>query len=334
MTESVEVLDPGYDAEPADWSGLCRTAARHASWDFGLLGVESRYSRHPTRVAVVRRDGIVTGALVSTLIRSRGGPSLVEVHNPWLSGFPGWAFADRLEPVERRAVLRACERALCRAAGAGCTGLLYRSVPADSLSLVRGRGRIVRPATGTAILDNTFTSGADWIASLPRSRRHSIRGQVRKVEADSELVVRFETARDDLDGAELAELVNRHRHRLGRPKFDSRSPVTAEYLHALVRRKDVRTLTYHNGDGKLLAFADLLDHPDVPLYQHWAALLPEEGGRKHLYFDSYARLIGQIVADGRKSLAAGRGRLELKASLGLGTRPLWAVGVPRPVAGR
>ncbi|SFB27832.1 hypothetical protein SAMN05216266_107198 [Amycolatopsis marina] len=334
MADSVEVLDPAYDEEPAGWAGLRGSTAQHASWDFGLLGIESRHARQPTRIAVVRRDGSALGAVVATLVRFRGGLSLLEVHNPWLSGFPGWALTDRLEPADLRHVLRTCERALCRAAGVGCAGLLYRSVSVDSLPLVRGRGRLVRQAMGTAVLENTFASGADWVASLPRSRRHSIRGQVRKVDADAGIVVRFASARDDLDGAELAELVNRHRDRLGRPKFDSRSPVSAEYLHALVRREDVRTLTYHDGSGRLLAFADLLDHPDIPLYQHWAALPPEAGGRKHLYFDSYARLIEQVVADGRKALAAGRGRLELKASLGLRTRPLFAVGVPRPVAGR
>lgn len=332
MSMSVDVFDPALDAEPAGWAGLCAAAVLHAPWDYRLLGTESDRSRHPTRIAMAHQDGIVLGAVVATMVRFRAGLRLVEVHNPWLSGFPGWAFSGQFDLMERRAVLRACERALCRVAGIGCAGLLYRSVPPDALSLLMGRGRVVRPSMGTAVLDNTFANGADWIASLPRSRRHSIRGQVRKVAADAGLVVRFETARDDLDGAELAELVNRHRDRLGRPKFDSRSPVSAQYLHELVRRPDVRTLTYHDADGELLAFADLLDHPDVPLYQHWAALAPEEGGRKHLYFDSYARMIAQVVSDGRKALAAGRGRLELKASLGLSTRPLWAVGVPRPVA--
>lgn len=332
MSVSVEILDPARDAEPAGWAGLRAAAVLHAPWDYRLLGIESMHARHPSRLAIASRDGVVLGAVLATMVRVSAGLRLVEVHNPWLSGFPGWAFADHLDPAQRRIVLRACERALCRAAGLGCLGLLYRSVTPDGLSLVAGRGRIVRPSMGTAILDNAFASGADWIASLPRSRRHSIRGQVRKIDADSGLVVRFETARDDLDGDQLAEFVNRHRNRLGRPKFDSRSPVSAQYLHALVRRSDVRTLTYHDAGGTLLAFADLLDHPDVPLYQHWAALAPEEGGRKHLYFDSYARMIAQVVADGRKALAAGRGMLELKASLGLSTRPLWAVGVPRPVA--
>jgi hypothetical protein len=81
--------------------------------------------------------------------------------------------------------------------------------------------------------------------------------------------------------------------RFGKPPLlDNRGPIAAEYLHELVRRDDVVSLTYHDGSGRLLAFANLLDHPVVPLYQHWSALSREEGGKQHLYFDSYARMMG------------------------------------------
>lgn len=332
MSVSVAVHDPAHDPEPDGWSVFCEAARLHAPWDYGLLGVESRHALHPTALAVATVRGRIAAAMTATVVRGPAGVTLLEVHNPWVSGFPGWAFADGFGPRSRARLLRRMERRLCRFAGLSCVGLLYRYVPVDGLPLVSGFGRVVREAVGTSVLDNRFPTVEDWISSLARSRRHSIRGQVRKVDRDPELVVRFGAARDDLDGAELAALVNRHRARLGRPKFDSRAPLSGEYLHALVRRDDVLTLTYHDRTGRLLAFADLLDHPAVPLYQHWAALSREEGGRQHLYFDSYARLMGHVVATRREGLSAGRGRLELKQSLGLATRPLWVAAVPRPVA--
>lgn len=332
MSVSVAVHDPRHDPEPEGWAEFREHAELHAPWDYRLLGVESRHADNPTALAVARVEGRIAAAMTATVVRGPARATLVEVHNPWVSGFPGWAFADAFDRRGRVRLLRRMERHLCRFAGLSCVGLLYRYVPAEELSLVSGFGRVVREAMGTSVLDNRFSTVDEWIASLSRSRRHSIRGQMRKVERDPDVVVRFAPARDDLDGAELADLVNRHRARLGRPKFDSRSPLAAEYLHELVRRDDVLTLSYHDRAGRLLAFADLLDHPETPLYQHWAALDLTEGGKQHLYFDSYARFMGHVVAQGRKAFSAGRGRLELKETLGLTTRPLWVAAVPRPVA--
>lgn len=332
VSTAVSVHDPRHDAEPAGWAEFRRAARLHAPWEYALLGVESRHAQHSAALAVARVDGRIVGAMLATVVRGPLGVRLLEIHNPWLSGFPGWAFLDHVEHQTRARLVRRLERRLCRFAGPRCAGLLYRYLPADAVTLVSGLGRVVREATGTSVLENRFASVDDWITSLARSRRHSVRGQVRKIDRDPGVVVRLAAARDDLDGVVLAELVNRHRARLGRPKFDSRGPVSARYLHELVRRDDVYTLTYHDDQGRLLAFADLLDHAELPLYQHWAARSRQEGGRQHLYFDSYARLMEHVVAAQRKGLSAGRGRLDLKRSLGLETRPLWAAAVPRPVA--
>ncbi|WP_277068187.1 GNAT family N-acetyltransferase [Saccharomonospora viridis] len=334
MSVSVTVLDPRHDPEPAEWSTFAKAARLHAAWDYGLLGVESRHAPHPTVLALASADGHLAGVMAASMVRGPLGVRLLEVHNPWLSGFAGWAFLDEVSHRGRKLLLRRMERELCRFAGVGCTGLFYRYLSDEDASLVSGFGRLVRESVGTAVLDNRFDTVDEWISSLARSRRHSLRGQRRKIERDPDIVVRFAAARDDLDGAELARLVNGHRMRFGKPPLlDNRGPIAAEYLHELVRRDDVVSLTYHDGSGRLLAFANLLDHPVVPLYQHWSALSREEGGKQHLYFDSYARMMGHVVAHGRPGLSAGRGKLDLKQSLGLQPRRRWAAAVPRPVAG-
>ncbi|WP_298182277.1 GNAT family N-acetyltransferase [Saccharomonospora sp.] len=333
MSVSVTVLDPRRDPEPPEWSAFAEAARLHAPWDYGLLGLESRHAPHPTVLALATLDGRLAGAMAASVVRGPLGVRLVEVHNPWLSGFVGWTFLDEIGARGRKLLLRRMERELCRFAGLACAGVFYRYLSEEEVPLVSGFGRLGRETVGAAVLDNRFTTVDEWISSLARSRRHSLRGQVRKVERDPDIVVRFAAARDDLDGAELAELVNRHRTRFGNPGFDNRGPVVAEYLHRLVRRDDVLSLTYHDGQGRLLAFADLLDNPGVPLYQHWAALSKDEGGKQHLYFDSYARMMGHVVGNGREGLSAGRGKLELKQSLGLQPRRRWAAAVPRPVAG-
>jgi hypothetical protein len=209
----------------------------------------------------------------------------------------------------------------------------YRVVTPETMPLVSGRGRKVVEAVPTMVLRNDFGSLDDWFSSLTRSRRSSVRGQVKKISADPGIVVRTATARDDLDGGELAGLLLAHRARMGTVKFDSRGPVTAEYLEALVRRPDVVTTTYHDESGRLLAFSNLLDHPVVPLYQHWAARTFDEGRPKHLYFDVIVRTVRYMIEGNRKSLSMGRGLGEVKSSLGFTPRPLRAVVVPRPVAG-
>lgn len=220
-----------------------------------------------------------------------------------------------------------------RFAGPACVGLVYRNVPPEHEPLVAGRLRIGRDAAATAVLDNTFSTVQDWVSALARSRRHDLRGQLRRIAADRDLTVRFGPARQDLDGPELADLLCRHRARFDRQRFDHRGAVSAGYLSALGRRPDVRVLTYHDGAGRLLAFAVLLDHHTMPVYQHWAALGRDSGGRKHLYFDSYARMVRHMVESNSKSLTVGRGMLGVKASLGFTPRPLRVVVVPRPVVG-
>jgi hypothetical protein len=126
-------------------------------------------------------------------------------------------------------------------------------------------------------------------------------------------------------------MLRAHRAAKGPVKFDRRGLVTGEYLGELVRRPDVVTTTYHDGEGRLLAFVDLLDHPVTPLLQHWAALPPADGRPQHLYFDAIARAVRHMIEHRRKFLSLGRGVTDLKASLGFTPVRMLGAVVPRPV---
>lgn len=329
---TARVLDPRTDPEPADWAGFVRAERLHLPWEYRLMGIESHAAAHPTLLALVRDGERIVAAFAVMLRRGRLGLRWLEVHQPWMAGFPGWAFAAGLDPAGRRRAVAAFERAACRYAGPACLGLLYKHVPADQ-PLVTGRGRPSRETVASAVLPNRFTSVQDWIGSLRRKRRSSMRGYLRRVAADPDLVVRFEPQRCDLDAAQLADRLYRHRASFGSLRYDSRSPVSAEYLAAVVGRPDVHTITYHDRAGRLLAFGILLDHPAMPFFQHWAALRPDDGGRRYLYFDAYARAVGRIIELDREAMAVGRGMVELKVALGCTTQPRLVVVAPRPLAG-
>ncbi|MFJ8917137.1 GNAT family N-acetyltransferase [Amycolatopsis sp. NPDC102389] len=344
MTWDVRVLDPRTDPEPEGWAAFLAAQQAPVPWDYGLLRVESRFSRSPNVLTVIREGGEIVAAVLAMLCAplasdrpgavrgpARLAPRWAEVQHAWLSGYPPWLFADAVDAADRREIMRRFERAVCRFTGPGCLGVFYRTVEAESLGMLSGRGRRVCDTMPTSVLENRFVDVEGWLASLRRSRRLSLRGQSRKIAADPDVIVRTEAARTDLDALELAILLREHRRRMGPVKFDLRGPVTAEYLAELLRRPDVITSTYHDADGRLLAFSTVLDHPVAPLHQHWAAVAPEEGRPKHLYFDVVIRNVRYMIEGNRKSLSMGRGLTDLKASLGFQPVPLLGVIVPRPV---
>jgi hypothetical protein len=345
MTFTVRVLDPRTDPEPAGWAAFLQAEQAPLTWDYGLLRSESRHSRSPYLLTLVTEGDTLVAAVLAMLCRpgspsgpgpvggpARWGPRWLEVQHAWLSCYPAWLFTEALDAAARREILRRFERAACRFAGPGCLGVVYRAVTPDTAGLVSGRGRIVREIQPTLVLENTFTDLDGWLATLTRKRRSSLRGQLRRLDADPGLTVRAGTTRDDLDGAELAAMLRTHREAKGPIRFDQRGPVTGEYLDRLVRRPDVVTTTYHDAEGRLLAFTDLLDHPVMPLHQHWAALPPAAGRPKHLYFDVVVRGVRHLIEHQRKFLSLGRGVTDLKVSLGFTPAPMLGVIVPRPVS--
>jgi len=337
--------DPRVDPAPAGWPEFARAARLHPVWDYELMGLEAWAARNPQLLVVAAEGDKLVAAMSVLVCRPRLAPRFApppgkrllrpfwaEVYQPWLSGYPGVVFAPSVQ--DRPGLVREFERKLSRHVGPGLLGVVYRAIGEDLAAGLEGRGRLVKRVDPVAVLDNRFESEEDWLASLAKSRRAGLRRQRRRLAEDPTLVVRGGPGRDDLDGAELAGLIQAHRDRYGRLALDTRTMPSSTFLDRFVRRPDVHTLTYSDVGGKLLAVQTLLDHPDAPVLQHWAALPVGAGGRRWLYFDSYVRAVRFTVRRGATELTAGRGMIELKRELGFRARPVYTAAAPRPVLGR
>lgn len=340
-----EVRDPRADPAPAGWAAFAQAARVHPVWSYDVMALEAWGARNPQLLVVACEGDELVAAMSVLVCRPRLAPRFAprpgkrllrpfwaEVYQPWLSGYPGVVFAPGFR--DRAALLRAFERQAARLLGPGLIAVVYRAIGEDLAGGLEGRGRLVKRVDPVAVLENRFESEEDWFATLSKSRRAALRRQRRRLAEDPTLVVRGGPARTDLDGAELARLIREHRERYGRLALDTRTMPSSTFLDRFVRRPDVHTLTYCGTDGRLLAVQTLLDHPDAPVLQHWAALPPGAGGKRWLYFDSYVRAVRFTAQRGAIELSAGRGMIELKEDLGFRARPLYTAAVPRPVLGR
>jgi hypothetical protein len=331
----IELLDPRDDPDPSAWSAFVRDQGLPAYWAYDLLAIASRDSRSPATLALMRDGDRVCGILCAVVSGLLGTPAryprlgFVDVR---LLGTrnTAWHFADHVDAVARKAFLREFERAVYGRLGPGIRGVLYRAAPARDVPAVAGPARPVKAITADAAMRLTFASVDEWLATLTKSRRADLRRQARLIRDDPSLVARFGFRRDDLDPADLASLLDRHlRRRQRRGWAVPARPLTAEYFAHVLRRDDVGVMSYHDSDGRLLAFGTLFDGGDWPVIGWWAALTPEEGGRKHIYFDHYIRLVAWAIAQGRRGLSAGRGLLAVKRSLGFSAVPMYLVAAPR-----
>lgn len=335
----VEIVDPRVDSAPAGWAGFAQRQELHPFWDYELLKLEAWLARNPPLLAVIRDDRDVVGALSTLVCRTwrtgdfsppPGGrtrsvrPRWAEVFVPLFSGHQACVFASELDQPARTEAVRAFERELVRYLGPGLLGVFYRAMTADLVPAMTGTGRPHK------VID-------PYAALVPSA-----------VDAppDPGWEIRTGFARDDLDPVELATLLNNQRAAddarawaNGQPRrfggvvhVDTRTQVTSAYLDHFVRRSDVDTMTYHDEDGRLVAFNTLIDHPTRADMYHWAAD-PDRTGAE-LYADCYARRVRYAADRGRHELSAGRGLLDVKSRLGFGTRELHTVAAPRPLLGR
>jgi uncharacterized protein len=329
---TIELFDPRVDPEPPEWAAYQRTHGLSPQWTYELVGAASREARSPSVLAMLREDAEVTGvfsAVVSGAVPLRRRPGaypragIVDVRLPG-SRNTAWHLAD---PAPER--FRAFERAAYRRFGPGIRGVLYRAVPDDQVDAVGGRGRVVRPSTPATRMELPWASLDEWLATRSRSRRQDLRRITRKLRKDPDLRIEFGFRRTDLDPAEVTRLVRRHQKRLA-GRFGARwQQLAVPYVARLLDRDDVGLATYHDANGRLLAFGMLLDNGDWPVIHWWAALAPEEGGRLNLYFDHYVRFLEWCIANGRRGVDGGRGLANVKASLGFEPVGMHLVAAPR-----
>lgn len=330
----VEVLDPRHDPEPPYWEVLRLRAGLRADWSYDLLRAAAWCASAPLFVTVLRDGDEVVGVVCASFAGvparnefSRGRPWLgaLFVESPGTSALPGWWFDPRLSTQDRTGWCRRYLQAMRRELGPRCRGVVWRHAEAADLPVLRSRrATLLRDTDAIAVLPLSFPDLDGWLAGLGQSRRSDLRRQRRIVEADPDVVVSLGPAA--ADPAQLAALL-----RWTESKYADRHaglPLATSYLATLVARTDVQTVTYTDHTGRLLAFSVTLDHPRAPVPRLWAALPPELGGRRHLYFDLYTRLVEWATGAGRVELNLGRAKLELKQTLGCELQPRHSVAAP------
>jgi hypothetical protein len=334
----VSLLDPCRDPEPPGWEEFRQAEGLSAIWAYDVIAASSEDSWARPLLALCHDDGRVVGMVGAVYIglrrphssrapRPRREPIVLDVRLPGHSNGPTWHFGADVPAETRRSLLARFERAAARLLGWGLAGVLYRMVDVPQLSLVARRGAITRDSPGSTFLRLTWPTTEGWISSLSKNRRKTLRRQITAIAQAGDLEVREGSKRDDLDPAEMAELNRVHTARLA-ARFDPRPPLPPAYFGSLLPRDDVSVISYHSAQ-RLLAFGIVYEHPTAPVSGPWAALRPEEGGRKDLYFDVHARIVRRAIDAGGQRVLFGRGRVEIKTSLGFEYVPLKLVAVPR-----
>src|SRR6185369_9476314 len=81
-------------------------------------------------------------------------------------------------------------------------------------------------------------------------------------------------------------------------------------------RDDVTAVVYRDGAGRLLAAGIVLEDRRLPIWLTWGALPLTAGGRRHLYFDMFHRLVERTVERQAMGVILGKGMTALKVDLG------------------
>ncbi|MEU7002199.1 hypothetical protein [Nonomuraea sp. NPDC046570] len=337
MTLTLEHLDPRHDPEPGDWEALRRAAGQCVTWRYDLLRGYAWAAQAPVLVTVLRRGGVAVGAVSASLrgarphrgvYAGRRDPAgILDVHAPGNRSQKGWWFTGEPEPGERRELLRGYVRGVRRELGVGWRSMVWREVSADEPGLVPGVVKVRLPTEPLARLATPWDDLDGWYAGLDRPRRDSLRRRARGIDADPGLSVRVGPARDLVSGAEAAAL--RAENDL---KYRSRlfplAPPSLPYLEALVGGDEMVAIAYRDSGRRLLGLSLILDHPKWPICLSWGALSPEDGGRKHLYFDGYVRMTEWAIRAGKSGLVLGKGQADVKSGLGAELVPSAAIAVP------
>jgi hypothetical protein len=326
---SWEVLDPRYDAEPVYWRELRARAELRADWAWDVLAAQAWSARTPFVVSVLRDGtslaGVVFANWAGLPLRRNGFVGAgrarlvggLHVRNPGTGSVPGWWTT---QPVGD--FLRDYVSTMRRELGLGCGGALLRQLTEAEVATV---GRCVsRPTESLAVL-RTSAPVDEWVSAMKRNRRHNMRQIIRAVDRDERLAVSMVPGAS-LDPLEVATVL-RHNEQ----KYAGRLgplPQTTGYLTALLRQPDVLVGAYRDRDtGALEAFISVLDHPRWPITRHWSAVPPTRADRPNLYMYHFRLLVEHANRTGKEGVIIGRGKPELKQSIGAELIPQYAAAI-------
>jgi hypothetical protein len=308
-----ELLDPAAGPVPPEWGRFVAEPRLTPARDAAVLATLA--PRHPRlRLGLVHDGGRLLAVFCGHLRGPGALPGPFECKLLPMGSTPGFAFARELGWAGRRAVVAAFERALIRRLGWRCLGVAYRQVGAADLDACAGPRR---PRVATApdtLLENRWATMEESFAGLPRHRRGRLRATGRAVARDPDLVVAVGAGVDGAEASRLAFLteLRHHRGRLDTP----RQPIPAAYFDALAGRDGALYLAWRDAAGSLLAFTLLFDDGQRLFSSVWGALDPQHGGRRHLLFDQYLRVIAHAVEHHRVAIRFGKGELEAKQRFG------------------
>ncbi|MDA0638414.1 hypothetical protein OUY22_33835 [Nonomuraea sp. MCN248] len=336
MSVTLEILDPRHDPEPDGWERLRTAAGQCVTWRYDLLRAYAWAAQAPVLLTVLYEDGAAAGAVSASLrgVRPRRGSyaarrdvaGVVDVHAPGNRSQKGWWFTGDPAPERRRELLRGYVRGIRRELGPGWRAVVWREVSPGEPAQLPGAVKLTLPTAPLAKLATPWRDLDGWYATIDRARRDSLKRRARGFAADPELSVAVGPARELVTGAEAAALraENDLKHRA---RLFPLAPLPQPYLDALVGGDEVMAIAYRDG-GRLIGLSLILDHLAWPICLSWGALPPETGGRKHLYFDGYVRMVEWAIAAGRAGLVFGKGQADVKRSLGADLVPSSALAVP------
>lgn len=337
MSATLHTLDPRHDPEPAGWEDLRSAAGQCVTWRYDLLRAYAWAAQAPVLLTVLSRDGVAVGAVSASLrgalphrgrYADRRDPAgVLDVHAPGNRSQKGWWFTPGIEREERAELLRGYVRGVRRRLGPGWRSAVWREVSPGEPTVLPGLLKLALPTAPLAKLATPFAGMDEWYALLDRPRRESLRRRARSFSADPGLSIAVGPARGLVGASEAAEL-----RALNDLKYRSRlfplAPLPQPYLEALVASDEVVAIAYRDAGRRLLGLSLILDHPTWPVCLSWGALPPEDGGRKHLYFDGYVRMVEWAIAAGKAGLVLGKGQAEVKSGLGAELVPSAALAVP------
>jgi hypothetical protein len=335
---SVAWHDPTCADAPAEWSKFVTAYQLLPVWDWAIIHAYAITSRPAVLAATVHSDSQVVALATARFVGPRTGRGavplmgLVDVDCLASSAMPGLALSDPDDPELLAEVLVALRAGLRQRFGVRVRGMMLRQIGSDWLPTVLRWPAVVRQGGPIGVFHNNFDDFDAYLATLRRTRRQSLRKLLHELDTDPGVRMAYTGHGDQpgpLTATEVCDLVNqvvdRHHTRWWlRKRYKTLELATAELAHPRTER-----LTYHDAEGRLLAYVLVGDHDRMPLLGTWGAPSLADGGRKGLWFHFQAVLIRWCIDTGREGLIAGQGSSEEKRRMGYRLHPQWAVLIPQ-----